>query len=319
MNGSTRDQHDPSSLNDPRPVEEVLTGPAMSPFDGDRPFGVHIRMARWKSIILIALLVVTLVATQFGGYLVVGLIEGGDPFASTLTPMKLLAVNVSTGLTALLAVALVAWFAKVPWRAVFSAPRRFDRRRLAVYFLGSIVLVGIAMAIVGLTAPDAVGWTGLSITSTTIALLVVTVLSAPLQTAGEEIMFRGAILPAAGSWFRSAKAALIFGMVVSTLAFAFLHGSSDPMLFGYYVVLSAGTVAMGVMTRGLEAAIAFHTANNLITTSLNSLLSGGGAVAVERSEGSAGGFVLLLPAAASVAAVIMVALRERARRASERA
>lgn len=316
MNALTGDHHEPSPLTDPRAAGGVRPGPAMPPLDGSRPFGVHIRMAWWKGIIVVLALPLTLGVSQLGLYLLAGLIEG-DPFAPELTPLKLLAANLSTGLTALLALVLVGRFAKVPWRVVFSAPRRFDRRRLVIYFLGSLVIVAIVMAIVGLTASEAIGWTEFTVTGTTVGILVVVILTTPIQATGEEIVLRGAILPAAGSWFRAVRPAFITGLVVSSLIFAFLHGSSDPILFGYYIFFSVCTALMGLITRGLEAAIAFHTANNLVVTILNSLFSGGGAIAVERSEGQAGGLALLLPAAASLGALIMVWLRERSRRKAE--
>lgn len=304
------DRHDPSPVAGSGANDTVRPGPAMPPSEGSRPFGVHIRMAWWRSLIVIVALPVTLLLTQFGLYLLAGLVEG-DTFAPELTPLKLLAANISTGLTALLALALVGWCAEVPWRIVFSAPRSVDRRRLGVYFLSSLAIVGLAMAVVGLTAADTVGWTGLAVTGTTVGLLVVAVLSTPIQTTGEEIIFRGALLPAAGSWFRSVKPAFITGLVVSSLMFALLHGSTDPMLFAYHLFFSVCTVLMGLLTRGLEAAIAFHTANNLVTTTINALFAGGGAVAVERTEGAAGGLTLLLPAAASLAVLVTVWLRER--------
>lgn len=314
MNALTGDHHEPSPLTDPRAAGEVRPGPAMPPLDGSRPFGVHFRIAWWKSLVVIVALPLTLAITQLAFYLLAGLAEGRDPFAQDLTPLKLLAANLSTGITALLALVLVGRFAKVPRRFVFSAPRRFDRRRLLVYFLGSLVIVGIAFAVVGLTAAEAVGWTTLSITGTTVGLVIVVILSTPIQTAGEEIIFRGAILPAAGSWFRSVKPAFLTGLIVSSPMFAFLHGSTDPLLFTYYLVFSVATAVMGVITRGLEAAIAFHTANNLVVTTINALFAGGGAVAVERSEGAAGGLSLLIPAAASIAVLAMVWLRGRRRR-----
>ncbi|WP_170296950.1 CPBP family intramembrane glutamic endopeptidase [Agromyces salentinus] len=271
-------------------------------------------MAWWKSLIVIVALPLTLVVTQLAFYLLAGLVEGRDPFAQDLSPLKLLGANLSTGVTALLALVLVGRFAEVPWRFVFSAPRRFDRRRLLVSFLGSLAVVGVSFALVGLTAAEAVGWTTLSITSTTVGILVVVILSTPIQAAGEEIIFRGAVLPAAGSWFRSVKPAFLTGLIISSLMFAFLHGSTDPMLFAYYLVFSVATAVMGLITRGLEAAIAFHTANNLVVTTINALFAGGGVVAVERSEGAAGGLALLIPAAASLAALTMVWLQERRRR-----
>lgn len=314
MSALTGDHHDPSPLTDPRAAGEVRPGPAMSPLDGSRPFGIHYRMAWWKSLIVIVALPLTLVVTQLAFYLLAGLAEGRDPFAQDLSPLKLFGANLSTGVTAVVALVLVGRFARVPWRFVFSAPRRFDGRRLLMYFLGSLAIVGVAFALVGLSAAGAVGWTTLSITSTTVGILVVVILSTPIQTAGEEIIFRGAVLPAAGSWFRSVKPAFLTGLVVSSLMFAFLHGSTDPMLFAYYLVFSVATAVMGLLTRGLEAAIAFHTANNLVVTTINALFAGGGVVAVERSEGAAGGLALLIPAAASLAALTMVWLRERRRR-----
>lgn len=294
----------------------MTQGPALPELDGSRPFGLHFRMAWWRSLIVIVALPLTLFVTQLGLYLLAGLVEG-DPFASELTPLKLLAANVSTGLTALLALALVGSFAKVPWRTVFSAPRRWDGRRLLIYFLGSFVIVGLGMAVVGISAPEEVGWTDFAVTSTTVGLLIVALLSTPLQTTSEEVIFRGVIMPAAGSLFRSVKPAFITGLVVSSLMFAYLHGSTDPALFTYYIFFSVCTVVMGLITRGLEAAIAFHTANNLWTTTMNALFAGGGAVAVDRSEGSTGGFALLVPAAASLAALVMVWRRERARQQLE--
>lgn len=134
------------------PVPHVGDSPGVG--RGGRPFGVHFRMAGWKALIVIVALPATLLVTQLGLYLLAGLVESGDPFAPELTPLKLLAANISTGLTALLALALVGWFAKVPWRVVFSAPRIFDRRRLVTYFLGSLAIVGLVMGAVGVTAAE---------------------------------------------------------------------------------------------------------------------------------------------------------------------
>lgn len=287
MNTFTGDHDDPSPLTDPRSARGAKVSPAMSSLDGSRPFGVHMRMAWWKGIVVILALPLVLAVSQLGLYLVAGLIEG-NPFASELTPLKLLAANLSTGITALLALLLIRRFAKVPWRTVLSAPRRFDRRRLVIYFLGSLVIVGVVMAIVGVTASQAIGWTNFAVTGTTVGILLVVVLTTPIQATGEEIILRGAIFPAAGTWFRAVRPAFITGLVVSSLIFALLHGSTDPVLFGYYLFFSVCVAVMGLITRGLEAAIAFHTANNLVVTTLNSLFAEGGAVAVERSAGEAG-------------------------------
>ncbi|MFI5933859.1 lysostaphin resistance A-like protein [Actinoplanes sp. NPDC051494] len=271
-------------------------------------------MAWWKSLIVVISVPLTLLVVQLGLYLLAGLVEGGDPLESTLTPLKLLAANLSTGLTALLAVVLVTWFARVPWRSVFSSPRRFDRRRLAIYFAGSVVLVGAGAAAVAVLAPDATGWVGFGISGTTVALLAVVLFSTPIQSAGEEIMFRGAVLPAVGSWFRAVRPAFISGLVVSSLSFAVVHAATDRWLMGYYVFLSACTAIMGLISRGLEAAMAFHAANNVVATTINALLAGGGSLVVDRTEGAGGGPALIIPAVVNLGVLAFVGLRERARR-----
>jgi len=60
------------------------TAPRIGPDHGStsRPFGTHIRMAWWKSLIVIAALPLTLLLSQLGFYLLAGLVESGDPLES---------------------------------------------------------------------------------------------------------------------------------------------------------------------------------------------------------------------------------------------
>jgi hypothetical protein len=51
-----------------------------------------------------------------------------DALSPELTPPKSLAVNLATGTTGLVAVLLLVWMTRVPWRALFSSRRAFDRR-----------------------------------------------------------------------------------------------------------------------------------------------------------------------------------------------
>lgn len=50
--------------------------------------------------------------------------------SATLTPLKFLAVNLSIGAAGALAILLLVWIAKVPWRSLVSSPRALDARRL---------------------------------------------------------------------------------------------------------------------------------------------------------------------------------------------
>ena len=93
-----------------------------------------------------------------------------------------------------------------------------------------------------------------------------------------------------------------------------MHGSSDPALFSFYIFLSAATVVMGLITRGLEAAIAFHVANNLVASTVNALFAGGEVLTIDRSEGQGGGAALLIPAVMILFVLGTVWLLDRRRR-----
>ncbi len=84
-------------------------------------------------------------------------------------------------------------------------------------------------------------------------------LTAPLQAAGEEFLFRGYVQQAVGALTGRAWAAV----GISALVFALMHGTQNAALF--IDRLGFGLVAGGmvVATGGLEASIAVHAANNV--------------------------------------------------------
>lgn len=285
---------------------------AMEPVvDGSRPFGAHLRMRWWKPLMLIAVLPLALVTLQVLLYQIVGVIEGSDdPLSATFTPLRFLAANMSIGATGLLAIVLLVWMTGAPWRSLISSPRAVDARRLGRYLIGAALLVGAGIGVVALVAPDAPGWTAFAVTGTTIAMLVAIVLTTPLQAAGEELLFRSAVLPAAASWVRAVRPALAVGLVVSSLGFAAVHGSTDPWLFGYYVVIGICTGLMAIISGGVEAPVAFHVANNVLATTVNTLMADGEAFPLDRSSDT-GDASLLILVAVNVGMVALVWLRER--------
>lgn len=280
----------------------------------NRPYGAHLHMARWKSALLVVSIVILFFALQFAFYAASSLIdEREDMFTPAMTPTTQLANNLSVAATALIALLLTARTARVPWRSLLTHPRGFDLRRLGRYGVLSLALVAAGAGVTALLAPEATGWVGFGITGTTVALLAVSVLTAPLQSAGEELIFRGSVMPAIASWVRPARPALIAGIAGSTILFALVHVSLDPWLFAYYLVVGLGTAVMAVVSRGLEASIAFHVANNLVTSTLNTVLADGETPAFERDAGAGGPSYLILMAV-NVAVVAVVWWRERASR-----
>ncbi|MCS5721477.1 CPBP family intramembrane metalloprotease [Herbiconiux sp. CPCC 203407] len=281
----------------------------------DRPFGVHFRMARWKSLIVLVAVPLLLLVVQILVFQIVVLVEGPpDPRMPRLTPLAILAAGVSTAITALVATVLVARLAKVSWRSVFRRDRTFDKRRLGAYLVASAVLVGLSVLATALIAPGSTGWGALDISTTTIVVILVTLLATPLQAAGEEVAFRGVVVPAAASWFRAVRPAIALGIVVSGALFAVVHVSLDPWLVSYLFVFSACTVIMGLLSGGLEAAIAFHVSNNVIAGIVNAVFADGGAATIDRAVGAGPGPSLIILMVMNVAVVIAVWLIERRRR-----
>ncbi len=284
-----------------------------------RPFGVHIRMPRWKSLIVLLAVPVILLVAQIVIFQFVTLIEGpADPLKPALTPLTILAVGLSTGLAALVITALTARLANVPWRSLFRHNRSFDWRRMRVYLLGAAVLVAIGGTVTRLIAPESTGTGDVEIGATTLRIIFATLVAIPFQSAGEEVLFRGAVVPAAGSWFRGVRPAIAAGIIVSGVWFAVVHVSVEPWFVTYLFVFSACTVIMGLISGGLEAAIAFHVSNNVVAGIANALFSGNGADVLERGADSGPGPAMIVLMLMNVAVVIMVWLIERAKRSPKR-
>lgn len=265
--------------------------------DRSRPFGAHLRMSWWQPLVLIVVLPMAMLILQVLLYQLAGLIEGSDDaLAADFTPLRFLAANLSIGATGLLAILLLVRMTGAPWRSLLSSPRSFDQRRFAHHLAGAALLVGAGLGAVALIAPEAPGWTAFGISGTTIAMLVVILFTTPMQAAGEELLYRSAVLPAAASWVRAVRPALVVGLVVSSLGFAALHGSTDPWLFGYYVVVGVATGLMAIISGGIEAPIAFHIANNVLATTVNSLMSDGEILALDRTTDTGDPSLLILVA-----------------------
>lgn len=90
--------------------------------------------------------------------------------------------------------------------------------------------------------------------------LIVIILTSPLQAVAEEVFFRGYLLQALGSVVANPW----FGIVVSSLIFAALHGRQDPALFVDRLAFGLLAGILVWRTGGLEAGIAAHVTNNVL-------------------------------------------------------
>jgi membrane protease YdiL (CAAX protease family) len=217
---------------------------------------------------------------------------------STLTPALMLANNLA--LAALWPIAMLLQWALfgVRPRWLSSVEGRFRWRwfgRLAMVIVPVwVVYVGVSVA---LGPIEPVAFTG-----TVVAMLLVVLLTTPLQSAGEEFAARGLIQRSVGSWFGNATAAFVVGTIVSGALFASAHVAGDVWLIAYYFVFGASASFAARGTGGLEAPVLVHVTNNVLLLIPTALMSQTDQV-FERDAGTAGPF-MLLPMALCVGAAL---------------
>ena len=301
-----------------------MTGTSVSPGNSSpaltsRPFGTHLTMRWWVPVLLTVIVIVGTYLFQTVLLSAAAMVEVGvfdkDPNDPSLTPLTYLGLNLSIILIAPLAVLALRALTGAGWGAVMAPGRRFSMRRLFAY-TGVFAILMIALNIV-VNAVHPASADTFAVTGTTVALLAIIVITTPLQSAAEEITFRGVLMSSYGSWARSAKFAMVIGVSLSSVLFATLHTSADPWMIVNYLGLGASTAIIAVISRGLEASIAYHAMNNVFAMVIGSLFASGGGIPQDRSAGAAGPYMLLFVLAEAVAIVIVWQVEKR-RSARER-
>jgi membrane protease YdiL (CAAX protease family) len=181
------------------------------------------------------------------------------------TPLGLLANNlvILTIVPACVFAVFVAHQERVGWLASVTGRLRWQLlgRLLAVAVVVVLVFFGLGFL---LPSSDELGGEAPG-TGTLVGLLVVILLTTPLQSAAEEVGFRGYLTQAVSSFFARPSTGIVAGGAVSAVCFALAHGTQDAWLFADR--LAFGVVASWLVWRsgGLEASIALHVANNLVS------------------------------------------------------
>lgn len=168
------------------------------------------------------------------------------------------------GLAAMIPAAFVGLWAGFGsrWRRVLSVTGRvrwgYLFRAMALITPLWVISLSLSGILTGqFTGPRPQDWIG---------LLVVSVLTTPLQAAGEEIYIRGWLAQAIGAWFARPLVSTLVAGGVSTVVFVALHGSLDPWIIADLGSLAVAAAYLSWRTGGLEAAIAIHVVNNLLIT-----------------------------------------------------
>lgn len=157
----------------------------------------------------------------------------------------------------------VRWAETRPFRSVSSVVGGLrwkwlgDCQVVALVILGAAFGTEIAYDLMTGTSEGGgfQGWTGYARVAL-IALLIV-----PFQSAAEEYAFRGFLLQTLTAWFRTPWV----GMALSSVLFVLCHGYTDPLVWFQLFVMGMTMCWLTVRTGGLEAAIALHATNNVLS------------------------------------------------------
>jgi uncharacterized protein len=141
-------------------------------------------------------------------------------------------------------------------------------------------------------------------------LLVVVLLTTPLQSAAEEYLFRGYLSQAIAGWIRSPGVGAVVAGVVTATAFSLAHAPGDLPTFLDRFAFALAASAVVWLTGGLEAAIVLHAVNNVLVFVLAGTLGEG--VATEEVPDGTGLLYLLISLVTMAAYVVLV--RRAARR-----
>ncbi|MGY1608533.1 MULTISPECIES: CPBP family intramembrane glutamic endopeptidase [unclassified Geodermatophilus] len=305
----------------PAPPGALPPGVALAPPPGTPPHDVPVPYllvmrardwAWWRPLLGLLLFTVAYAVAAFVVVLLV-LLTGVEPDLQLLDlvdPGVLLITNLS--LIVAIPIVWLLWvvahgmrpgwsssvLARVRWRLFVP----MTVLALATLGIGIALSVGLGFAFgeTEVTGPvDDLAW-----------LLLVVVLTTPLQSAAEEYVFRGYLSQAIAGWMGNPRTGAVTAAVVTAALFSLAHAPGDVVTFLDRFVFGLAASAVVWLTGGLEAAIVLHAVNNVLVFLLAGTLGDG--VATEEVPAGVGLVSLLLTLLAMGAYVTAVA-RSRTR------
>ena len=234
---------------------------------------MRLRARWWRPLLGLLFAPVALIA--FGvpillGAAAVQYLRNGGPFDDTSLqpddPIGLLANNLLLAAlipASLLAVLLVH---RLRPRFLMSVEGGLRWRLLPRLLLAALVVAGAFTVVTLPFAPLDTNDAGSA--GHVAAMLAVVLISTPVQAAGEEFFFRGYLIQSFASWFASPRTGALVAGGISSVLFALAHGTQGPALFIDRLVFGLVAAWLVWRTGGLEAGMALHVVNNLVSLAL---------------------------------------------------
>ena len=222
---------------------------------------------------LLTFMVVTPLASQALGALYWLAVGRPGTFAATYAdliayrlPFGLAVGHLALALLIPLSWALVLFVHRVRPGIVSSVAGRLRWRWLVLCLPVAFGALWLVLALQTALSPD--GWTfRVTPQQGAVWFLAIMMVTTPLQAAAEEYFFRGYLMQALGSTVRTPW----FGILASAAIFTLFHGLANPALVGDRFAFGVLAGWLVVRTGGLEAPIAAHVANNVMSFGLAAL------------------------------------------------
>jgi membrane protease YdiL (CAAX protease family) len=299
----------------PRPSVRWAPPPGTPPHDVPQPYLRAMRArdwAWWRPLLGLLLLgVVYLVAATVT--VVVALLTGVAPDLELLDlvdPVTLLVTNLS--LIVAIPVVWLAWAGahgmSTGWSS--SVLARFRWGLLLPFTLRALVTVGAGIGVSVLLAFLLVGDAPTGPVRSVGWLVLVVVVTTPLQSAAEEYLFRGYLSQSIAGWIRSPRTGAVIAAVVTAALFSAAHLPPDLETFLDRFAFGLAASAVVWLTGGLEAAVVLHAVNNVVVFVLAGLL-GEGVATVSVPDGL--GYLFLLVTLVSMGGYVWLVARSRSR------
>lgn len=142
-------------------------------------------------------------------------------------------------------------------------------------------------------------------------VLVMVLVLVPLQSAAEEITFRGYLMQMLGTLLPWRFVSLIVATLLSAGLFATAHGSFHLSTFAALAIMAAVMVLLTWYTGGLEGAIAIHAANNTTLFLLSALTGPMDALVTDNTDIGLGALLVMSALDSGAAALIAWVAKRR--------
>jgi membrane protease YdiL (CAAX protease family) len=186
----------------------------------------------------------------------------GNPYAQFDSNTQLILIMLPFAFALFALVLSIKYVHKRPVLSIFTARERFDWKRYFFAFGVWLTILVILLAIMAASS-NQVFWN--LDPSTFVMLIAISCVMFPIQTAAEEVFFRGLLFQGLGKRLKHAG----WSILITGIIFGLLHGANPEIdkigygIFAYYILSGVFLGVIAHLDDGLELGMGYHAANNM--------------------------------------------------------